>query len=769
MNAGMTTWLLRVLGAPVERVRDIAKMSLVWRGVVPVEVVIVGTLALGALATWLYWRERERLGPRRRWTLSGLRTLFFLLLLLLFLRPTLVLVLEGTIRQSLLVLVDGTASMNIRDPRTDAEEQRRAALVTPTKNPARIELAQSALSGGNIRLVPRLERELDLNYFQFGQQVEELTTNVVRQFKANRPVTALGDAVRDVVSLKRGQPVAGILLVTDGANNSGSAPLEAAALAKRESMPLFIYGVGMRSPKDVIVASALAEDVVFVKDEVPVTVRVRGQGVHQPVTVTLKLGDKQVDQKEVALTGEGEQIVTMKFTPTDAGEFVLQAEVPPLPDEVEKDNNLATKPIRVIDQKIKVLYVERTPRWEFRYLQAAWLRDRRVELKCVLLEGDPAIASGASSPYLARLPDRREDWLKYDVIVIGDVEPRRFAPAQLEAINDSVAKFGSGLIFVAGNNFNPVAYRGTVLDKLLPIELDLAPPAVGRLIRLDLTIAGRASPMLRLTEDPQENLARWRDLPPIYWVTPVSRTKPAAEVLVTDTAKVPVWVMQRFGMGQVLFVGTDESWRWRKNVGDRYFAPLWGQTVQRMAMVRLLGGAKRTQLIAERQQYLSGERVTIYARLYTTEFTPVTEATVRGSYVRTKGGPSGEERLVQFRPLPGQPGMYRGEFLAPPVGNYQFQVESDSATKLEFRVVQPKFELGDTAMNEPLLQQMAEVSGGLFVREDGLATLPDKINQRAEKVRSTADVEIWCSPLSFFVLLGVLTMEWVLRKRWHLK
>lgn len=771
MNVETTTWLLRALGAPVERVRDIAGMTLAWRAAVPVEVVVVGTVGLGALAAWLYWRDRERLSLWQRSTLSVLRTVFFLLLLLLLLRPTLVVVLEGTIRQALLVLVDGSASMNIRDPRTDSEEQRRAALLTATKNPARIELAQAALFGNNTKLAPRLERDLDLNYFRFGQQLETWEPGGGTQpVKAVSPVTALGDAVRDVVGRKRGQPVAGILLVTDGANNSGSAPLEAAALAKREAMPLYIYGVGMRSPKDVIVASVLAEDVVFVKDEVPVTVRVRGQGVRQPVTVRLKVGDQQVDQQEIALTGEGEQIVTMKFTPAEAGEVSVQASIEPLPDEVEKDNNAAAKTLRVIDQKIKVLYVERTPRWEFRYLQAAWLRDRRVELKCLLQEGDPAIASGGRSPYIARLPDSREELLKYDVIVLGDVDARRFSAKQMEAIADSVAKFGGGLIFVAGTSFNPAAYRGTPLEKLLPVELEAtASPNVGRSIRLELTPAGRASPMLRLTEDAQENLGRWRDLPPIFWITPVSRTKPAAEVLVTDSAKTPVWVLQRYGMGQVLFVGTDESWRWRKNVGDRYYAPLWGQTVQRMAMVRILGGAKRTQLIAERQQYSSGERVTIYARLYTEEFTPVVEPAVRGSYTRTKGGLTGEEKLAQLSPLPNQPGMYRCEFLAPPPGTYEFKVETDPATKLEFRVTQPKFELGDTAMNEPLLQQMAEASGGVFVREDGLTTLPDKIRQHVEKVRSTTDVELWCSPLYFLAVLGVIALEWILRKRWHLK
>jgi len=760
MIAGLTTWWWRAWGGPGGPAGELTGVSLAWRAIVPVEVVMVGTVALGALALWLYWEHP------RRWVLGGLRTMLFGLLLLMLLRPTLVGVWEGTIRPTLLVLVDASASMNIRDPRTDAVDQRRAALLTAAQNPARIELAQAALFG-NTQLAQRFARDADVRFFRFGQQLEEWTPRPTGRWTADQPVTALGDAVRDLLARKRGQPVVALLVVTDGANNSGSAPLEAAARAQRERIPLYLYGVGMRSPKDVIVAGVFAEDVVFVKDEVPVAVRVRSQGVTAPVTVQLKLDDALVEQREIALTGTGEQIVTMKFTPTKAGECHVSASVAPLPEEVEQGNNMATKPVRVIDRKIRVLYVERTPRWEFRYLQAALLRDRRVELHCVLQEGDPAIATGPESPYLVRVPEEREELLQYDVVIVGDVDPRRFSAPQTAALHDLVAKFGGGLILLAGGGFNPVAYAGTAFADLFPIELEgIPPPSVGRAIRLDLTPAGQASPMLRLAEDAADNRRQWRELPPVFWLTAATRTKPAAEVLVTDPANTPVWVRQRYGLGQVLFVGTDESWRWRKNVGDRYYAPLWGQTVQGMALVRLLGGAKRTQLIAERQQYFRGEAVTVYARLYTAEFAPVTAPVVRGSYIPAQGG---DEQWVQLRPLPGQPGMYRGEFLAPPPGTYQFRVELDPAAPLEFRVIEPKFEWGDTAMNEPLLQQMAAASGGLFVREEGLAALPDLIRQRTEKIRTTTDWEIWCSPWYFLALLGVASLEWILRKRWHLK
>src|SRR6185369_14342078 len=317
---------------------------------------------------------------------------------------------------------------------------------------------------------------------------------------------------------------------------------------------------------------------------------------------------------------------------------------------------------------------------------------------------------------------------------------------------------------------------------MLPVEFDS--PSVesstrdavaDKPVRLELTAAGRANPMLRLSDKDEENIALWKQLPPVYWVARVSRPKPAAEVLLVDPdparesrfGKMPVIAYQQYGLGQVMYVGTDNTWRWRKNIGDLYYTAMWGQIAQRMSLPRLMGGSKRTQLSTERQNYLTGERVSVFARLYSVGYEPVQEPAVKGSYSLASGGAGKSE--VTLRPIPEQPGLYRGEFVAPAPGPYQFFVEQDPATLLDFNVTEPKFELGETAMNESLLKEMAATTGGAFFREENLHQLPDTIHAKAERVSSPLEVELWSSPLYFLLMLGVVTAEWVLRKLSHLK
>jgi hypothetical protein len=315
---------------------------------------------------------------------------------------------------------------------------------------------------------------------------------------------------------------------------------------------------------------------------------------------------------------------------------------------------------------------------------------------------------------------------------------------------------------------------------MLPVEFDT--PAVesslegvaDRPVKLDLTAAGRASLMLRLSDKEEESLVLWKQLPPVYWVARVSRPKPAAEVLLVDPdpgkesrfGKMPVLALQRYGLGQVMYVGTDNTWRWRKNVGDVYYTALWGQIGQRLSIQHLLGGSKKTQLTTDRQNYVTGDRVSLFARLYNDNIDPLTEATVKGIYGLRTGGQKTE---VTLRPIPEQPGLYRGEFIAPSPGAYQFFVERDLDVPLDFNVTEPKFELGETAMNEPLLRDMASISGGQFFREEDLHKLPDTISAKTDRVRSPLEVELWSSPLYFILMLLVVTAEWILRKASYLK
>ena len=823
----MTDLLLKLLGARVEAAGDLASVRLAFQGGVGAGWVVLLALVLAGLGVWTYRQWPPATTPARRWLLTGLRVSFLVLLTFLLLRPVLAFTVEGSVRRTLLLLVDSSASMQIKDPRVTPDDIKRAALVKGLSDPtkgltqqpqagrlreveaiARLDLLKAALRNEKLDLLPRLDFDFDLVPFSFGTDVNALPRSKndvsepdaegkkarrkakvtsfdwVDKLDANSATTPIGDALRKAVELKRGQPLAGVVLITDGGQNSGPSPREIAAQLKQDGVPLYIYGVGITSPRDIIVANLFAPEVSFVKDEVLANVRVRSQGLAgEKAKVVLKLGDTKVDEREITFGPDGEQVVSLRFTPDKTGDFELEASVEARPDETVKDNNSRVQHLRVIDAKIRVLLVEQSPRWDFRYLQAMFMRDRRVDLKCVLFEGAPAIAREANSPYLERFPVNKEELFNFDLIVFGDVDPKQLTPEQQRNLNEFVSRFGGSFLMVAGKRFSPNAWRNTPIEQILPVEFDAVNTAAettegtaDKPVRLTLTAQGRSSTMLRFGDKEEDSAALWKLLPPVYWVAKVSRAKPGAEVLVVDPdplkasrfGPMPVVAVQQYGLGQSLFVGTDNTWRWRKNTGDEIYTTFWGQIAQRLALPHMTGGSRRTQLTLDRQNFVSGDRVAVYARLYRAGFEPVNDPVVKGTYtIRT--GDGGGPTEISLRPVTDQPGVYRGEFIAPAAGNYKFGVESDADTRVDFNVTTPRFELGDTAMNEPLLREMASISGGAFFREETLFQLPDSIRAKTERVRSPMEVELWASPLYFLLLLGVVTTEWVLRKLSHLK
>ena len=809
----MTELLLRLLGTGVDDALAVSKASLAFRGGVGTPWIVFAAIVFGLLTWWSYAKSPQNLSRPRKYLLTALRLAFFALVLGLLLRPILALTVEGSIRRSLVVLIDDSTSMNIKDPRLDAADQKRAALARNVLDPAkglgqpldgirakdneqiaRVEVVRGALKNPRLNLLPRLEKNFDLDPFTFGQGVAQLAhpetkTNESRKIAdytwidklaPASPLTPIGDALRDVINRKRGQPLAGIVLVTDGANNSGAQPREVATMLRAEGVPLYVYGVGITSPRDIIVANIFAPDVTFVSDDVAVTVRVRSQGLSgQSARLKLQLNRTTVAEQEVLFGADGEQVVALSFTPQNKGEFELTASIEARDDETVQENNSVSHQLKVVDSKIRVLLADQSPRWEFRYLQAMLMRDRRVELKCFLVESDPAIARGTNSPYVDQFPSQREEMGKYDLVIFGDLDPRKLSPNQLETVSYFVSELGGSFVMLAGKKFSPHAYRRTVLDKMLPVEFDgvqltATEPVADKPVRLELTAAGRANLMMRLSDREAESAAVWKQLPPVYWVAKVSRPKPAAEVLLVDPdpgkesrfGKMPVVAMQQYGAGQVMYVGTDNTWRWRKNVGDLYYTTLWGQVAQRMAMLHVLGGSKRTRLSTDKKSYVTGERVLVFARLQTPGAEPLQEASVKGVFGLRSGGMKTE---VILRAAPDHPGLYRGEFVAPLPGQYQFFMEQDLNTPLDFTVTEPKYEFGETAMNEALLRDLATATRGAFFREEDLFKLPDTIAAKTERVKSPLEVELWSSPLYFILMLLVLAGEWVLRKMSHLK
>ena len=746
----MGEFFLRMLGAPPVEGGKITGYSWSLQPIVPLPVLVGIFALLVVLSYWIYTKTPRDVSTGKRFVMATLRAILFGLLLLLMLRPTLDLDIENESRRTLVGLLDTSASFDIRDTGTSS----------------RLEQATETL--GKSQLLERLGSELDLSFYRFDKTLSELDLEAGPV--ADGQETALGNNLRQVLNRRRGEALAGIFLTTDGVNTTGESPQEAATALRDAGVPLYIWGIGSTTIRDLAIETVDVASTTLVGDAVPATVRVRTRGMEgETATVAITLAGAKAAEKQITIGPDGTVEVPLAFLPNQAGDFELGATITPDGEEAETlaENNSWSRNLRVLDSRIRVLMVEQASRWEFKYIQAMLLREQRVDLDCLVIEADPEVTRTPGSPYIESFPTRREDLYKYDLVLFGDIDPKNLTTAQLENLVSFVSEAGGSLAVLSGKRFTPHAYRFSPLAALLPVEAGAANPAPAtRPIKLAPTEAGLKSPTLQLEETPELSQARWAKMPPIYWTANIGRAKPAAQVYLIDPqTKAPILALQRYGAGEVLFLGTDNTWRWRKNIGDLYHSTFWGQLVQRLAGTRLLAGSRRSQLRTDRRTYAPAERVTVYAKLANANWDPVRDETVRATLTDADGG----TREVLLRAVPEEPGQFRAEFSAPESGRYRLAIASDPDSPIDLSVRPPDTELQNPNLDEAMLKQLAASTGGQYFTSETIQALPDSITNKTAQQASKRKVELWASPIFFLLIILVITTEWVLRKFAELK
>lgn len=736
-----------------------------------------------------YARDNPESSKRFRMLLAVNRTL--LIGIVLFMLAQFVLLLHLTGLPYVAVIVDDSLSMTTVDHLDETAavklEKRleRTGLQEATRfNQARMLLCEQ--DGAMLRSL-REDHKLRLYYTTDAKRIQGGEPEpIVHDLMTHEPEgesTQLGTTLRAVFDDLRGMPPAAVVMLTDGVNTQGPSLDDAAEWAVRKGIPLFPVGIGDQKPiRDVQLTDLLVEDIVFVGDMVQFEFRVGGTGFEgQDVDVVLRRLDLPDELARIKVTvPEPGQTKTFRipYRPREEGEFHFVVEIEPQEGEKQTDNNRRERLVRVRKEKIRVLLAYAYPSYEFRYLRNMFKRDSTVELDTVLQEADLEYAEQDATA-LPGFPVRRDDVFKYDVIILGDIDPSLLTPAILQNVVDFVNQPGKGgaLVCIAGPRFMPLAFHGTVLEGLLPIRLSTAripadQASLTEPIHLVPTELGLMNPGMQLGDSPAESSEIWNRLPGVYWAMEAPDLKPGARVLATrsdalspDGTPLPAIVMQYVGAGKVLFHGTDETWRWRFRVGDVFYARYWIQTVRYLCRSKLADSAAGADLVTDRREYQQGEPVTLRVRFDDPRRAPAADDGVT-VVVEQQGR---QLRRIKLRRSAAGQALFQGTLPHPAVGEYHAWLAVPAvegvAPSTDFQVVAPPGEFERIEMDAATLRRAAERTGGKFytVKTAG-RLLHDLPRGRQVPVESLPPTPLWNRWFVLLTFLVLLVAEWILRK-----
>ncbi|MEM7624965.1 MAG: BatA domain-containing protein [Planctomycetota bacterium] len=763
--------------------------------------VLIGIGALGAA----WWSYRRLLGPTwARVGLAGLRGLLILLIAVLLAGPEVVRTDETVEQDVLLVLVDRSASMNVADvpsPSSEGATESAASLVS------RDEAMRSALkTQGDVFGPDKLGRDRQVTWLGFGESAFDLAPpigdeSVDRLPEPTADTTALRTALEEALRRAAGRPISGIVLMTDGRSPEATG---GALLNRLEQQSVRVFAVPLgaeRLPLDLMIARVDPPTAAFVNDPVPVTVVVEQPGVPaenqvDPARVTVRLIDTNtqdiVDEKTLGDTGFGRPL-RLEGRSSEVGALPWAVEViydGSAADERELNltNNVESFTVEMIDRPIRVLYIEGYPRWEYRYLKNMLIREQSIDSSIFLLSADRAFAQEGDTP-ITRLPSGSEEWRRYDVVILGDVSPEAFSIEQRKQLFDLVAQRGAGLLWVGGSRATPTAYGATLLSDLLPMREPetsaVLPSAALRVTPTDLAETLSVLQLRSVDAGVAERGPQWPEgLPTLRWVQDLGNLKPSAEVLATassvtgDVSGDPLVTRLRFGAGQSLYVGTDETWRWRYARGEVYFEQFWVQ------LVRLLGRGAATRsddavrMSVSARQTPRGGTVVVDVDIDDAALLARDLPSLRVAVRKQDDGDGVAVAEFDLRPvnqgsgddLSGAGRRYSSPWLAGVSGALDLVVTEPALSGFDLRlpieVVAPDDERRRAEADVPRLVKLAEDTGGRVVPLDDLTQLtePGVVRNLARKTANDVAEPIWNSALALALVVGLITLEWVVRK-----
>ncbi|HUG94318.1 MAG TPA: hypothetical protein VML55_26040 [Planctomycetaceae bacterium] len=779
-----------------------------WASWLPAWVALLLAVAAVAWVVAIYLRDARSVPLRRRIALIALRlaaigcVLYFL--------TDLKLSVDRTGLPVIVVMVDDSESMRLVDQHADpgvAEEAGRIEASGDFSEPTRLNLATGLLTRDGGEFLKRLGRRHKLRVYRFSENAVPLTAGGSDEFlhpgeiEGLLPVlTALGPAgeqtrpgpaVRRVLNDLRGTPPTAVVVLTDGIASTTDADRlsEVASLAYSRLVPLYAVGIGSEDPaRDLQLYGVLVEKIAFVGDPLTFFYNLKAGGFEgHDVAVSLKLqgSDRVLHRETVKAGSDGRPLkLELQYTPTEKGEFDYVLEVEPKPGETDVENNVS-RPQHVIVRQdpIRVLLADSVPRYEFRYLKHVLEREslredgNTLKLDVVLQDADLEYAAEDQTA-LEHFPVKREDIFQYDVIILGDVDREYLSNAVLEHLQAFVRERGGGLILVAGRRHNPLSYRNTPLEVMLPIELSTArapdPEAPIKMgFRPELTLEGRKeSAIFRFERTEEESVAVWNQFPELYWFIEAPELKPGALAFARhptrsgNEGQLPIIALQRFGAGKVLFHATDELYRWRFRRGDLYYGRYWIQAIRSLTRSKLLGRDKGARLTADKEYYQRGESVRLRLEFLDARLVPLDRDGVE-VLVERRGSSQQTVRLTQ---LPHARHVFEGQLSRVSEGTYHAlairPAFSDAPPSEDFIVESRSRELLKTSLDRADLVRGARATHGQFYTLAEAARLPGDVPAgRPVPLESRDPIPLWNRWEFLLVFAGLLTAEWLLRKR----
>jgi uncharacterized membrane protein len=723
---------------------------------------LIGLLVASALALgWVIWRRRRVIAPTMRGSRTAvvwiLQSLLVCLLLFLLWQPALSIATLRPQQNIVAVVIDDSKSMATKEDGQTREQQVLATL--------------------NSGLLNSLKSKFQVRLYRLGDHLERIENP--EKLNASAPATRIGDALKEVMADSATLPIGAVVLMSDGADNSGGIDLDTIFDIKRQRIPIHTVGFGReRMAHDIEMTDVQLPARSLAKSRLEAQVTFHQWGLKgEKARLTVRDSGKILTSRDIVLQGDGAaQTETVLFNAGDAGVKNLQFSIDALPGEDNKDNNALTRVLDVDNATPKVLYMEGEPRWDFKFIRRAVEDDKNISLYTIVRTTQNKTYTQAPDkqhPELiaAGFPTKVEELFDFQGLILGTIEANYFTPAQQDLIQQFVDRRGGGLLFLGGRvSLADGGYEKAPFSNLLPVRLPDHKNTFHRdPATAELTPAGRDSLITRIEDNPETNVARWKKLPYLMDFQEAGQPKPGALVLAEMNAsghKLPLLITEKYGRGRTAVFATGGDWRWQmlQPVQDLSHEMFWRQLMRWLVSdtpTRVVTSVTRPVLYDDGHLHLRAE-------VRDNTYLPTSDAQIQARIV----GPNGGAQTIDLHPDSLEQGVYSADWDAGQPGSYVAEVTATRGQQelgrdvITFRREDGVAENFHLEQNRDLLEKLSSQTGGKYYRPNEVSRLGEDISYSDAGITVRETRDLWDMPIVFFLVLLLCCTEWVLRRRW---
>jgi uncharacterized membrane protein len=738
---------------------------------------VVALVAAALLGLLMIGPGASRVNRRRRRILAALRGAAILAVLFAMLRPTMVYTTKTPLAASIVFLLDLTRSMTVPD---EVNGQTRYDAMGRALDDSRDELK-------------KLSERYDVKAYGFDRSVRPLEVadgKVVLPASAEGRETAIGQSLDTVLRQEAGERLLGVFLLSDGAQRAlppaDLLPQQAANQMRSRGDSLwtmrFGQSIGLGQARDLAVKELMANEQVFVNNELTVRGRVRVDGfANKPVAVRLLFETapeklEAVAIEEVTASKDGEEVpFEFHYAPDQPGEHKLTVEVVEQPGELVTTNNRGSTFVNVLKGGLRVLFLDRfPPRTEQNFLRRALDAAPDIYVDTRLIDPEH---KAETRP--ADLGERLKPG-EYDVYILGDLDSTAFEEGELEDLADAVSR-GAGMIMLGGFfSFGPGGYAGTPLANVLPVSTSrLERQSFDSPPRSDVHIDGPVKMLptrinqghftMLLSRDLEKNRALWNELPPLEGANKFGDLKGLASVVAESEKKEPLLVSHPYDRGRVMAFAGDSTWQWQMQGMGMQYKRFWRQVILWLARKDQSQEGNVWVKLPQRQ-FQRGRRVEFTVEVMAATGEMVTDGV--GDAIITK--PDGTQETV---PLSQTKGVLGGSFReTSQAGDYSLEATVSQGgmvlgtARARFLVIEQDLELDNASSDAAVMDSLAAMTGGSSLAPEELPEALEQLGTEGETLVETTEVKqnLWDTWPLFLLMVGFLGVEWYLRKRWGL-